>query len=179
LITPNPRAVEKPIRRLMKKLGPNLGTGEIKAADFDEAVIFRLLSEISEEQVAIMATIVEQRAIRFPPKDMESVYRQAVASTVRNLAEEFPRLHLTIDKRYTNAHLRLLLEQTIRDEVENLPHQSIIIQQENSVLSKGLQAVDAVAWAFFEKYERDELRFYNVIAPNIVRETLVRKKDWS
>jgi hypothetical protein len=179
LATPNPRGVEKPIRRLMKKFGPNLGTGEVKAADFDEAVILRLLSEISEEKVTIMATIVDQRAIRIPPKDMEDVYRQAVAWTVRNLAEEFPRLNLMIDKRYTNAHLRRLLEEAIRDEVENLPRQNIIIQQENSVLNKGLQAVDAVAWALFEKYERGDLRFYNVIAPNIVKETMIRKKDWT
>lgn len=179
LATPNPRDIEMPVRRVMKKYGTSLRTGEVKAADFDEPVILRLLSEIAEKDITIVATIVDQRAIRIPPRDMEDVYRQAVAVTVRNLAEGFPRLELTIDKRYTSAHLRRLLEKAIRDEVENLPRQNIIIQQENSALSKGLHAVDAVAWALFEKYERSDLRFYDAIAPNIAKETLIRQKDWS
>lgn len=179
LATPSPRDIEKPVRRVMKKYGTNLGSGEVKAADFEESVILRLLSEISEKRITIVATIVDQRAIRIPPRDMEDVYRQAVAATIRSLAEGFPHLELTIDKRYTNAHLRRLLEKAIRDEVENLPHQNIIIQQENSVLNKGLQAVDAIAWALFEKYERGNLRFYDVIAPRIANEILIRKRDWT
>lgn len=178
LATPNPREIEKPVRRVLKKYGPSLVSGEVKAADFEEPVIRRLLSEISEREITIVATIVDQRAIRIPPRDMEDIYRQAVAATVRNLADEFPRLELTIDKRYTNPHLRRLLEKAIRDEVENLPRQNIVIWQENSASSKGLQAVDAVAWALFEKYERGDLRFYDVIAPNIAKETLIRQKDW-
>lgn len=179
LATSNPRDVERPIRRAMKKFGPSLGSGEIKAADFDESAILRLLSEIAEEEITIVATIVDQYAIRYPPKEMEDIYRQAVAWTVRHLAEHFPRIELSIDKRYTSAHLRHLLEKAIRDEMESLTHQNIVIQQENSVSRKELQAVDAIAWAIFQKYERDDTRFYDVIAPNIMNETVIRQKDWT
>ncbi len=178
LATANPHNVEKPVRRAMKKSGTSLGSGEIKAADFDESAILRLLSDIAAEGVTIVVTVVDQQAIRIPPKDMESVYRRAVAWTVRNLAEEFPHLDLVIDKRYTNSHLRRLLEKAIRDEVESLPRHNILIQQENSVTNKGLQAVDAIAWALFEKYERGDTRFYEAVAPNIIKEMLVRQKDW-
>ena len=179
LTTTNPRNVERLVRRAMKKFGPNLGSGEIKAADFDESAILRLLSEIAEEETVIMATIVDQYAIRYPPKDMEGIYRRAAAWTVRHLAENFPRLELSIDKRYTNAYLRRLLEKAIRDEMENLPHHNVIIQQENSVSRKELQAVDTIAWAIFQKYERDDPRFYDIIAPNIMKETVIRQKDWT
>lgn len=173
------RDAERPVRHVMKKYGTSLGSGEIKAADFDETAILHLLSELAEEEIAVVATVVDQHAIRIPPKEIEEIYRRAAAWTVRTLAEQFPRLELSIDKRYTNAHLHRLLEKAIRDEVENLSHQNIIIQQENSVSRKGLQAVDAIAWAIFQKYERGNSRFYDVIAASILSETVIRQKDWA
>lgn len=177
----NLREVEKPIRRAfrraLKKFGAEM-VNEVKASDLDEATILRLLSEIAEQGVTITATIVDQRAIRIPPDDMEEIYRQSVAWTVRRLAENFPRLNLSIDRRYTNPHLRVLLEKAIRDEIENLPRQNIMIQQENSILRKELQVADAVAWALFQKYEHGDARFYDVIESKIADETLVKQKDW-
>lgn len=179
LATPNARSIELPIRRILKKFRASLTSDEIKAADFDESVIMRLLSEIAKEEITIVATIVDQQAIRYPPREMEDVYRRAAAWTVRHLAERFPRLELSIDRRYTNAHLRYLLEKTIRAELESIEHHNIMIQQENSISRKELQAVDVIAWAIFQKYERNDTRFYDVIASNIMNETVIRQKDWS
>ncbi len=177
----NPREMEKPIRnafrQALKKFGAD-NVSEVRASDFDESVILRLLSEIAEKDITIVATIVDQNAIRIPPKDMEEIYRRAAAWTVRRLAEKFPRLNLSIDKRYTNVHLRFLLETAIRDEIENMPHQNIIIQQESSTLRRELQAVDAVAWAIFQKYERGDARFYDVIESKIADETIIKQRDW-
>lgn len=177
----NPREVEKPIRNAFRQALKTFGAdkvNEVKASDFDEPVILRLLSEIAEKDIKIVATIVDQSAIRVPPRNMEEIYRQAAAWTIRRLAEDFPRLDLSIDKRYTNAHLRRLLEKAIRDEVESLPQQNILIQQENSITRKELQAADAVAWAIFQKYERGDARFYDVIESKIMNETVIRQKDW-
>ncbi len=178
---PNPRDMGSPIRRAFRKALKAFGAemvNEVKASDLDEPVILRLLSEIAEKDITIMATIVDQQAIRIPPNDMEEIYRQATIWTVRLLAENFPRLNLSIDRRYTNPHLRFLLEKAIRDEIENMPRQNIIIQQENSVLRKELQAADAVAWALFQKYEHGDARFYEVIESKIANETVIKQKDW-
>jgi hypothetical protein len=178
----NPRDVEKPIRRAfqraLKKTDSKFAPSEVKASNFEEPTISRLLSEIAQKDIAIVATIVDQYAIHVPPKDMEEIYRQATARTVRRLAQDFPRLELSIDKRYTNAHLRRLLEKAIRDEIENLPRQNIIIQQEDSFSRKELQAADAVAWAIFQKYERDDSRFYDLIKSKIADETVIQQSDW-
>jgi len=181
LATPNPRDVEKPIQRAFRQAVKKFGAdriSEVKASDFDKPVILRLLSELADKDIAIMATIVDQNAIHIPPKDMEEIYRQATAWTIRRLAENFPRINLSIDKRYTNAHLRLLLEKAIRDEIESLPRQNIIIQQEDSIARKELQMADAAAWAIFQKYERGDSRFYDVIQSKIVDETLIKKRNW-
>jgi len=42
-----------------------------------------------------------------------------------------------------------------------------------------LQAADAVAWAFFQKYERGDTRFFDIIAPNVIVEELFKETDWS
>lgn len=180
--TANPRNLKKIARNAfkyaLKKFGSTFTANELKAASFDEKIILRLLSEIARQDITITATIVDQYAIRVPPKDVEEIYQQAAAWTVRRLAEKFPRLDLSIDRRHTNAHLRRLLEKAIRDEVESLPYQNIIIQQEDSVLRQELQTADAVAWAIFQKYERGDARFYDIIESKIADETLIKQKDW-
>lgn len=177
----HPRELEKPIRRAFRHALKIFGAdkvNEVKASDLDEPVILNLLSEIAEKDITITATIIDQRAIRIPPGDMEEIYRQATAWTVRRLAQKFPRLNLSIDRRYTNTHLRFLLEKAIRNELETIPRQNIIIQQENSVLRKELQAADVVAWALFQKYEHGDARFYNMIQTKIADETLIEQEDW-
>jgi hypothetical protein len=45
--------------------------------------------------------------------------------------------------------------------------------KEAGVLLKELQVADAIAWAFFQKYERGDSRFYNAIAPQVILEEVV------
>lgn len=179
LVSENPREVERPIRRALKKYGPNLASGEVKAADFEETALLRLLKEIAQENIEIVATIVDQQAILRPPKDKEDIYRQSVARTVRRLVERYPRVQIVLDKRYTRSSLRDLLEETIRAELEELPRQRVLIRQENSADRKELQAVDVIAWAFFQKYERNDDRFYNLISFRVVDEQVIAEKDWT
>lgn len=179
LVSENPREIERPIRRALKKYGPNLASGEIKATDFEEAALLRLLKEIAQENIEIVATVVNQQAILRPPNDKEDIYRQSVARTVRRLVERYPRVQIVLDKRYTRSNLRDLLEEAIRAELEGLPRQRVLIRQENSNDRKELQAVDVIAWAFFQKYERNDDRFYNLISFRIVDEQVVSERDWT
>jgi hypothetical protein len=178
LVSDNPREVERPIRRALKKFGPSLTSGEIKAADFGEPAVLRLLNEIAQADIEIVATIVDQHVIRRPPRDKEDLYRQSVARTVRRLVERYPRVQIVLDKRYTRSALRDMLEESIRTELEDLPRQRVLIRQQNSSERKELQAVDAIAWAFFQKYERNDDRFYDLISFRIVDEQVISEKYW-
>jgi len=170
-----PRALELTIRRAIKKYGSKIASGEIKAADFEERDILRLLREIEKEDITVVAVILDQGAIRRQPKKAEANYRRLVARAIRYLVQRSPRAEICIDKRYTNERLRYLLEKTIREEIADLP-QVVLIRQENSSSRKELQAADAVAWSLFQKYERNDSRFYDVIASKIVIEDVV--DDW-
>jgi len=75
--------------------------------------------------------------------------------------------------------MRFLLEKRIRQVIEDLPQKIVLISQEESSSRKGLQAADAVAWAFFQKYERGDSRFYDAISSRVIAEEVIIEKDWS
>ncbi|NWG07452.1 MAG: DUF3800 domain-containing protein [Chloroflexi bacterium] len=171
-----PRVLELTIRRAIKKYGSKVASGEIKAADFEEAAILRLLQALAKEDLTVMAVVLDQHTIRREPKYVEEIYRRVTARAVRHLVQQSPRVEICLDKRYTNERQRHLLEKAIREEIADLP-QVVLISQENSSSRKELQAADAVAWAFFQKYERDDSRFYDIIASKVVIEDVANGKD--
>jgi hypothetical protein len=92
--------------------------------------------------------------------------------------EHFPRVEICLDKRYTNEYLRYELEKHIRENLMDISPQLALIRQQSSYTRKELQAADAVAWAFFQKYERQDPLFYDVIASKVVAEELIEKRHW-
>jgi len=81
---------------------------------------------------------------------------------------------LTIDKRYTSRRLEERLVRALAEEASQLPTGSFC----RFVASEGeraIQVADAVAWAIFQKYERDDETFYQIIQDNIVVEDVVKK----
>lgn len=174
-----PREIELPIRRALKKHGRSLKTGEIKAAHASEKTNLRLLETIAGRDVSIVAVIVDQRLITRPPADSEEIYRRAVARAVHLLVERFPKVEICLDKRYTHEPLRYELEKHIRQSLVDIPHQVVLIRQESSHTRKELQAADAVAWAFFQKYEHRDSRFYDVIASKVLVEERIERKKWT
>ena len=176
--TNQPRKLEMPVRRALKKYGPSLKVGEIKAANFEEKAIKRLLEAIAGEDILIFTTIVDQSIIEHPPLEKEDIYRLAVTKNVYRLIENHPRMIISLDRRYTNERHRFELEAQIREGIQDLPQKFILISQDISTKRKELQAADAVAWAIFQKYEHKDLRFYNIISSKIISEEMVKKKDW-
>ena len=88
-------------------------------------------------------------------------------------------MNICLDRRYTNERQRFELETRIRESIQDLPQKVVMIQQENSISRKELQAVDAVAWAFFQKYERDNASFYQLISSKIIAEEIIQERDWT
>ncbi len=174
----HPREIEMPVRRAYKKYGRSLKHGEIKASEFEEKAIFRLLKEISKQNISIFSTIVDQRIIKIPPKKMEDIYRKSIAKTIYHLVEQYPQITVCLDRRYTNKSHRLELEIEIRKKIQDLPGKIVLIQQEDSVKRKELQAADAVAWAFFQKYEHKITTFYDLISSKIEKEEVLEIKNW-
>ena len=178
LTSTQPRDLELPVRRALKKFGRSLTKGEMKATHTSEKANLRMLEAIAGRDVSILAVIVNQQEIRRPPNDLEEIYRQAVTRVIRILVGRFPKVEICLDKRYTHEPLRYGLEKYIRENLVDVSRQLVLIRQESSQARKELQAVDAVAWAFFQKYERGDSRFYDVIASKVIAEELIERRNW-
>jgi len=96
---------------------------------------------------------------------------------VRHCVERHPRLELWLDKRYTKPALRDRLERTLREGIADLAQQVVLVHQEDSRKQKGLQAVDHVAWALYQKYERGG-RLHQILEGKIVVEEVVSHHLW-
>lgn len=179
ICTSQPREIKLVVSRALKIFGRSLSRGEIKAADFQESAIERFLKELVRPDVFFVSTIVNQHEIKIPPKEIEELYRKTVARTVFRLVERWPCINIFLDQRYTNKRQRFTLEERIRETIQDLSHESVLIHQENSVSRKELQAAGVVSWAFFQKYERGIDRFYNIIKPIVIKEEIIREEVWS
>jgi hypothetical protein len=173
-----PRVLELPIRRTLKKYG-RFSSGELKASNMEKPATLRMLHEIAKQDMNIVAVIVDQTVITQPPDIAEDIYKKAAALAIHRCIEKYSTVHITLDRRYTKANLRDELEQYIRNEIQDLQHKVVLIRQESSHFHKELQAVDAIAWAFFQKYEHSNLNYYDIIADKIMVEEVIRKKNWT
>ena len=187
LSTGQPRALELAVTRARRKYGASLASGEMKADASPPEVTARLLQAIAAAPIEIEADdgiewrqadkVLDKAAILRPPTDPRAIYRLVVADAVRRAAKRQPQLDLCLDKRYTSLRLRQLLEHAILDNLAGLSA-NVTIRHGDSIAEKGLQAVDFVAWALFQKYARNRREFYDLIAPRIVVEELLQIALW-
>lgn len=178
LVARDPRPVELHIKRARQGLGRKARADELKAADLETSITERLLKALVEEDIEIVAVVVNKRAILRPPQDAEDIYREAVTHAVRHCVERHPRLELWLDKRYTKSALRDRLEKTLREGIVDLTRQVVLVHQEDSRKQKGLQAADHVAWALYQKYERQDDAFYQILKGKVVAEEIVSRELW-
>jgi hypothetical protein len=150
----------------------------MKADVSREVVIKRLLQAIAGERIAVIAVIVDKRCIARPPGHPEELYREAVTRAARHAVARWPRIDLCLDKRYTTPRLRYRLEKEIREGIADLHQEVVIIRQVDSIAHKELQAVDYIAWAIFQKYERGDERFYKIIANKVIVEEVIKRRLW-
>ena len=177
LSTGQPRALELAVTRARRKYGASLASGEMKADASPPEVTARLLQAIAAAPIEIVAVVLDKAAILRPPTDPRAICRLVVADAVRRAAKRQPQLDLCLDKRYTSLRLRQLLEHAILDNLAGLSA-NVTIRHGDSIAEKGLQAVDFVAWALFQKYARNRREFYDLIAPRIVVEELLQIALW-
>ena len=90
--------------------------------------------------------------------------------------ERWPRLKVIIDKRYTHEYLRQKLEWQIREGIADIKGQAVVIHQVDSMRAKGLQAVDYVAWAFWQKYQRGDESYCQIIKDKVIVEEVIEVK---
>jgi hypothetical protein len=174
----DPTDISRTIRRIKKRNRSSLPPDELKARKMKPAMIKKMLACIAQSHVQIVTVIVDPYILHHLPDDEEDVYRWAVARTVFHVVEKHKGVEIHLDRRYTKEALRYKLEKQIRYSIRNISGQYVLVRQEDSNRCLGLQAVDVIAWSIFQKYEKNDCQYYDLIAPLIVKEEWLSKKQW-
>jgi hypothetical protein len=124
----NSRIITRIIRKVQKKYGSSLASGELKAKKERTALIESLLGALAQDPIEIFSVIVDHRIIEQSPKDPEDIYRWSIARLIAKLVKRFPRIEIVLDRRYTKEHLRYLLERAIREGISGLPQRYVMIR---------------------------------------------------
>lgn len=169
----------QPLRRTVLRARKSFGKKrrrwpELKASHLPAEITCTLLKRLSALEVALYVAICD-KGVSQRPKDPENWYRAVCSEAIRQAAKDHDRLIVTVDNRYTKATLRDRL-------VEYIAHGTA---QSDTVLSfvhadsrseAALQLADAVAWSFFQKYERGDDQYCRLVANRIRAEVLLQKK---
>lgn len=175
LCTENPRGVENIIKRAQKKFGSSLASGELKAKQSEDNLIKHVLASLALESIEIFTIVIDHKIYNKKNIDSEEIYQWLVLRLIKKLVSLYPRIEITLDRRYTNKTLRYKLEQYIRDGISNLHQNYVLIRQEDSQPQRGLQAIDFIAWALFQKYENGNDEYYQQFESRILDEEVVTK----
>lgn len=178
LVAESPRTIELHVKRARQSLGRKARQDELKATWSELPVIERLLRSVAQENIQVVAVIVDKRVIVRPPAESEEIYRTAVARAVGHCLARWPQLHLYLDRRYTNFRQRQALEQAVIAALPPGSQQALLIWHEDSRGNLCLQAVDYVAWAIARKYEHGDFQAYGQIADQIVVEDVIDAPLW-
>lgn len=172
------RNIELPVRRAHKRYGTSLTSGEMKASASRETVVEYLLRAVAGASIEIVVVALDKRGIKRPPEDPMALYIAVAARAVRHAVCRWPRLAVCFDRRYTAKRMRTQVEQQIRENIVDMHQEVVLLQQEDSISCKALQAADCVAWAFFQKYERGDARFCDLVGDRIVVQEVIERALW-
>ena len=165
------RAIALHLKRLKKTIrsGPR---DELKASEATPKQRIKLLKAVADEDIAIVAVVLNKEMARNIPEDQEDWYRQMVSMATGHCARHWTPLRLVLHKRYTNIRLRCRLEKEIRDRL-GTRQGDVAIEQLGSRARPELQVVDYVAWAIRRKYAVGEWQYYDIIKSRIIVEDVI------
>jgi DNA-binding FadR family transcriptional regulator len=142
---------------------------EFKASKTDPRIIRNILAKIAAVECEIIIVAADKRKVP-QADDLESLYRNLCACAARQCVERYGQVTLVLDKRYTHSGLTEKLVETISRSLENVAGVLAIEPPRDSQQERAIQVVDAVAWATFQRLERNNMSFYELVKSRVVWE---------
>ncbi len=149
-----------------KALGKFRVSSTFHAYKEGSGVVKLVLGELARRDVEVIVGIWDKRR-RKVRVDKNELYRKLVAQTVKITLEFYPELDLVIHKRYTDPKFQNQLHSAIVQGVRGVGSGFIAISQQDERQRKELELADAVAYAVFQKYNRRNAEFYEIIKERI------------
>jgi undecaprenyl pyrophosphate synthase len=173
-----------PVEKAIKKVARNLSRRELKkyvgvlhACKEKPKTITKVLSLLSEKDISILSIYLNKKKVYTKLQDEKHVLYNYVSNILldriltKKLIPIDSQVHLIASRRETNKFLNKNFENYLKKQVKNNHQVDIHIEIKTPSSEKGLQAVDFVCWAIYQKRERGDESYYNLIKQKIVEES--------
>lgn len=167
----NPSELQRVIKHARKKAKGKYKTHSIfKASKESEGFIKLVLAEIAKKDIGIVVGAWDKQKKDFKG-DKNELYAHLLAETTEDTLAIYPKLDLTVHKRYTLPRIRELITR----EMSEIAHSGnfLSVSHRTEVECRQLELADAVAWAVFQKYNNKDATFYNIIEHLIKKENRI------
>lgn len=164
------RIVHSGLRKKFKKVGV------LHAYKEEPVTRTRLLRKLNQQDISILAIILNKRRVYTKLKDEKAVLYNYVANILLDrLFRQKPiptdkALTLIASLRETNKFLNQNFKDYLRRKIIDNHKLKLNIEIATPAKEKSLQVVDFVSWAIFRKYETGDDTYYNLIKSKIIEE---------
>ncbi len=125
----------------------------------------------------MLVAVVEKESGAVKTEPTEELYRRLIVHLIERSVQRSETLRVIIDKRYNNQVMRDRLTQAIETALSALPQRVIVtLDQADSKARTELLIADYVAWAVFQKYERNDNEPYSLIRERAVLEEICTQR---
>lgn len=175
MVIHDPNALVRLIKNARKKLGKKDWKGEIKFNNTTNPIRALILEGVAKLDCQVVWVSFEKDKLSSALlKNEKLLYLEACEIVLREIVRRIPakRMHVMIDKRYTNKKERDKIDMHIRTLVENnhagyfIPQ--VQVSQYDSIMSKELQIHDFIVGAIYQRIERGVYEYIDLIESKIV-----------
>jgi len=171
VVVANPAEIKDVVKVARKKSRGKFRVGStFHAYKEGKSFVKNVLRELAQREVEIIVGVWDKRRKRTRMGKNE-LYGDLVAQTVKMALKLYPKLDLVLHKRYTDPEFQRRLHDAIVNKVKNMDSVFVAISQQDEKQRRELELVDAVAYAIFQKYNRKNSEFYEIIKERIKKES--------
>ncbi|WP_409200274.1 DUF3800 domain-containing protein [Methanobrevibacter sp. DSM 116169] len=165
LLTKDNKSIDNIIKHIRRyKFKKQLNSiSELKDPKDPKEIIEYLLRKLNEKDYKIIATVFNKKNIyKYDYDNNYQLLYDNIASEIAKKLEINDNLQVYVDRSKKPNEI-VNFNKTFKNNIYNPNNYNINITHEDSMSLKGLQVADYVAWSIFQKYERNNPYFIDIL----------------
>lgn len=180
-ISKDARCIEKIVRKVWRSLRKKYKhIGELHASNEKDITRSKMLHMIMEySDIKIMTVILDKSKVYIDLQNQKNYLYNFTANILlerlhnRDIFTHGETIDLIVDRKDTKKSLRENFVNYLTNSMNKRRTEKFTVVLHASHENKSLQAVDFISWAIFQKYEKGNFEFYEIIKNKIIDERLL------
>jgi len=175
---------KNPVEKVVKKVARSLSkkelkkfVGELHACKEKPKTRIKMLSALNEKRISVVTIYLNKKKVYTKLQDEKHVLYNYVTNILldriitRKLIPKNAPISLIASRRETNKFLNQNFKGYLKRQVKDNHELDIHIEIKPPSSEKCLQAVDFICWAIYQKRERSDESYFNLIKDRVVEES--------